>query len=236
MQTFTADADITLRFQFLQGTTPVLPDTNTAVYTLYGQDGLPVAGHVGEDVTVSTYFGTIELPSAVNEIETSFGKRTVVVTYEKSGAVYTIRISYRLVPFLNITVMPRDVRNFLGVNDSELPDDDIDLNRSYFAVREEVGSAVLATALASGELAETRANEAILYWAALDLLPSLQLRIAQQQADGPISFHRVSVRDFSKLETEARARLATALSTVSGRSETDYPLMITTNGADPITG
>lgn len=236
MRSYTAGTDITLRVEFLLAGQPIVPDTGTATYTLYGQDGAAITGHIDQALTVTTYYAMVELPSSVNAIATSFEKRTVVVNYEKAGSVYSFRVSYQLVPFLNITVIPRDVRKFLGVNESELPDDDIDLNRAYFAIRSEVGSTVLSTALSSGELAETRANEAVLYWAVLDILPSVQLRIAQQQADGPISFQRVAVRDFSKLETEARARLATALATVTGRATGAYPLMITTNDADPITG
>lgn len=236
MRTYVPGIDISIPVSFAQDGRPHVPDEDSATYTLLDASATPVLGHIDQSVVVSVNKATISLPAAVNEITTTFSKRTVVISYTVAGNPYEMRVVYRLMPSLNFTITPSDVRSYLGVNEGELRNDDVDLVRAYIAIQEEVGVTSLVDALSSGEIAEIRANEAILYWAALDLIPSLKLRVAQSEKDGPLSFTRPALKNFDELEQTTRARLTAALDSVTGRAETSSPLLITTNDADPITG
>jgi hypothetical protein len=69
---------------------------------------------------------------------------------------------YRLVPFLNLEIGPENVRNFVGVNPRELPDDEIDLTRAYFDIETQVTQPVLELMLAGAPAERKSANNAIL--------------------------------------------------------------------------
>ncbi|BCJ91784.1 hypothetical protein IZ6_25190 [Terrihabitans soli] len=236
---FLAGLSIAVPVFFTVSGDPKVPDSGTAVYTVYDQAGEPITGLI--DVPLSTGPTTTRTIISISQTYTSissgrFSKLTVIVRFVHGGMPHTLRIPVRLVPFINYSASPADVRSYCGVNASELPDGDIDIFEAFLTIESIVGQTELAAALAAGTKVEVSANMAILYAAALSVLPSLQLRVAQRQSDGPLTFDRAPIKDFSKLYGETQSLLTEALNLVTGRSEGDNPLLVLTTPVDPITG
>jgi hypothetical protein len=237
---FLAGSDITIPVRFERLGEPTIPTVGSVKYTLRGHDGLPIVGHTDVSVTTTTTTTSINLPlpAAVNTASLRIEKRHLFITYEVAGATYQMALSYRLVPFLNHTVTKDKVRSqFGGIAKHHLPDDDIDLVRAYLQIEEKVGQSTLDTALASGTVLEITANDAILWQAALDVLPSVQLRIMQKETDGALSFERGDLASsLPMLEESLRQKLLAAVNTISGRTTESLPLIAFALPTDPITG
>jgi hypothetical protein len=216
---------------------PRPPDADSVSYTLYGQDGEPLAADVAVPVgPVATEVRIVTDPST-DARTLRIEKRTMVVSWKVAGVPYSQRIVYRLSAFLNHTVTPDQIRSYLGVDARDLKDAEIDLIEAFLAAEERFTPELLDVALAQGGIVEQRANDAILYLAALRVIPSLQLRVAQEERDGPIGFTRQVVRDFSALEAKTRELLAEAVATVSTVNAVEtYNLMALSQPTDPITG
>lgn len=235
MKTYATDTDVTLSVAFVRDGQPVIPEPNTVEFTVYDHTGVPI--HTGSVATGAADYGVrILVPAEKNAITTSFSKRTVIVRATSGGMPIEERVVYRLMPFALHSVTPQDVRSYLGLDDSDLPDDDIDIAKAYLELQIEVGRGQFDAALSSGEEPEIRANDAIIYKTVLDLIPSLQNRVAQAETDGGLSFKRNPVRDYNSLATLTRERLSSALSLITIGVEPSYTFMTTTNDADPITG
>lgn len=235
MLTFEAGAAVTLPVTLINNGQPAVPDPGTAVLSVYAPDGTQLYTE-GLTTGPTDHRLFVTIPAEHNTITTAFSRRKVVVTASRGGSPFSASTFYRLMPAMNFTVRPADVRNFLGVNDSELPDEDIDLAQSLLDLEFILGREPLAAALISGEESELRANEAILYHAALTIIPSLMNRVAQQDSDGSLTFRRHSRKDFSDLKRIAEGRLSAAVAVVSPQNDPGFSLLITTQDADPITG
>lgn len=223
------------------GHEPVIPDSGTVKYTVRDHNGVPIPGLVDVSYVTgpTTHVLNILLPSFANTLAAGkkFERRTITVVYEKATVPYSVSVNYRVVPFLNHAVTPQSVRNFLGVNATELPDDDIDLSRAYFRASEIIGATQLVTALSSGNMDEVDANLAIEMLAVIDIIPSLRQRVAQQEQNGVKMFSRPAIKDFDALQAEAERRLQSALGGLAINLEAEpFTLLVTTQDPDPILG
>ncbi|TPJ51675.1 MULTISPECIES: hypothetical protein [unclassified Mesorhizobium] len=235
MRTFEAGGDVTLPVNLTYNGQPAVPDTGTAVLSVTGPDGAVL---FTQDLTTGPTDAVlvVTVPAEHNEISTSFSRRVVRVSAQRGGIPFDSVTTYRLVPKILYSVQPKDVRSFLGVNESELPDEDVDLSAALLNLEFQVTRTTLAAALTSGEEAEVRANEAVLYRAVLDIIPSLSNRVAQEETDGALSFKRNARKDFSELKKAAEGRLSAALAIINPVIDPGYAILITTTDADPITG
>lgn len=242
MQDFLSGEIVNLTFRYGEGSEPTIPDVGTVTYTVLDHSGNAIAGLTNVSVTTSssTFQSTIAVPAINNTIDPSksFERRTVFVRYQKSGEYFYQRVGYRLIPFLAYTATPEHVRAFLGVNKNELPDSDIDLFASYLFVSEAFTDPNLFTdALLAGDNTELIANEALVMRAAIDIIPSLQNRVAQSEKDGVRGFDRIKITDYSALLAEAYRRYNAAIGVIgSNVVALDYTLLITTQDTDPVTG
>lgn len=236
MLTFEAGKAASLPVNFVKNGQPAIPDQGSAVLSVSAPDGTELyTENLVTGPTDHRVFVTV--PAEHNEIITSFARRLVTITALRGGEAFTVSETYRLVPVIQYTVRPQDVRDFLGVNTGELPDDAIDLAQSLLDLEFEITRAVMSAALTSGEVAELRANDAILYHTALKLIPGLSNRVAMEESDGALSFRRNARKDFADLQKTAQGRLSAALAAINPSVvDPGYPLMITTTDADPITG
>lgn len=235
MRTFVAGKDVTLPVPLTYNGQPAVPDSGTAVLHVLGPDGSEVyTQNLMTGPTDAVIVVTV--PAANNAITTSFSRRTVMISAERAGIPFESIVVYRLVPAINYTVTPADVRGFLGVNENELPDQDVDLTAALMDLEFNFTRATMTTALTSGEEAEVRANEAILYTAVLKLIPSLANRVAQEESDGALSFKRNSRKDFTEIRLAAQAGLSAAIAVISPVIDPGFAVLITTQDADPITG
>lgn len=235
---FLSGHDLTIKVMFLAFGKPVVPDTGSVTYTFYDDEGEVIDA----DVTLTPASGaittTIPLEAVDNEIDETkrFERRTVIVNFEKGDQSYSVRQSYRLIPFLNYDLDSSQVRSALGVSPKELADGEIDIVGAYFGVEaiEGMSATILSDALKSTDISIRKAaNDAILYTAVLGQVGSLQLRLSQSETNGPIGFKRfASTPDFALIGRTALARLSSAISKLTGSTAVVVPILSFTDSID----
>jgi len=239
MKDFIAGEDIRFPVSFMVGGQPALPDEGTVTYSLRDHEGNPIAALTDVPVvtTPTTHYVELDIPGEHNTLTPGkrFERRIVFVKFKSNGISRGIRDTYRLIPFLNHSVTPAQVRSFLGVNDTELPDEDIDLTEAYFAVEDQLGSDTLSNHLVSGTTQELAANMMIRMRAVLNIIPSLKQRVAQEESSGQKSFLRPVIRDFDALRVEAEKRYLAASEELSSGQMLSLNLVVVTQDTDPIT-
>lgn len=238
MRSFLAGHDVTLVVPLNLNGEPFIPDSGSVKWTLRDSAGQAVPAYTDQPVTMPAG-GTeavILIPAAANALGTGrFTKRTVVLTATKTLRPVFINVAYRLTPWLNTTVTPDRVRAFIGVDNGELPDDDVDIVTAYFDVEDELTEPTLTAALSADNADERAANDAILAQTVLNLLPSLPLRLSQSESNGVFQVQRPKI-DLAELERRASGLLADALDTVSARIVADPDILLVVTTVDPITG
>jgi hypothetical protein len=113
--------------------------------------------------------------------------------YTVGGIVYTGERRYRLEAFLPFGLARDGVRRKLGVEVHELEDDSIDLVSAYGKFTELVGADELAFIEAAGGYPAIVICDAIEALAALAVVPSLQVSLAQKESSGTNQFHRAAI-------------------------------------------
>lgn len=223
--------------RFLVDGQPRPPDLGSVTYSLYGQIGDLILEN--EPVTTGPTTTQIQIapPDATDVRQLRFEKRTMVVKWTVGGLPYSQRLVYRLTAFLNHTVLPEHVRSYLGVKEKDLADSEIDLISAYLEAEDKLTAELLDITLSAGGLEERRANDVILYLAALRIIPSLKLRVAQEEREGTIGLVRAQLRDFADLEATTVSRLDEALQDISTATIVDTPILIVASlPTDVITG
>ena len=218
---------------------PVIPDFGSVSYSLFDAAGNSLV--IDEPVVTgpTSFQASLSIPATWNSVAISsrFSRRHIQLTYQVSGAVFQTNISYRVIPKLTHSVGPSEVRGFLGVNLWELEDSDIDLTGAYFDVEASVGRQVLEEALISGNILELKANELIRMRAAIQVIPSLRHRVAQEEKNGVKSFQRPTIKSYDDLLAAAQKRYDEALGVLVDQSGSEqYILIVVTQDTDPITG
>lgn len=221
--------------QFRNRGEPAIPDQGSVTYTLRGHDGALLAGHAAVPVETGALAveTVITVPADQNLIAGSLERRSITVNWTFKSAPKETRLSYWLHAWLNFSTTPADVRKYIGANESELPDDDIDLVEAYIEVAKMVTVEALVSKLQTDPL---QAENALLAYAVLSVIPSLKSRMAQEQADGVLSFTRPDLRNFDELRVEARSMLDNFVLNTAGQSLGDTPLLAFGTRPDVITG
>ena len=236
----TSGSDAFLNFQFIEGGEPFIPDVGTVTYTVLNHSGTPIVGLI--DVPVTTTTSTFQIPivvAAINNtinVSKKFERRVVIVKYQRGGIYGRGVINYRVISTMYFSVTPTDVRNFIGLQEKELEDKDIDLINSYLYVQRDLDTIDIDALLTSGTTDEIAANEMIKMRTVLDVLQSVRQRISQEETNGITGFKRLTIKDFDSLEMVARGRYEQAFSDLSDVVVADITLILTTTDADPITG
>src|SRR5690606_8939185 len=137
---------------------PVVPDANSVTFTVRDNAGQVVVDKEPVTMATASSEATVTIPADKNGVAGRFGQRVVTVNFTKSGRPLAMREAYRLTAWLNTTVTEDEVRNFIGVERGELPDDAVDITAAYLDVEQAVGPAALEAALASGDRQQTLAN------------------------------------------------------------------------------
>jgi hypothetical protein len=225
---------------FIIGTQPVAPDVGSVTYTIKDQLGVPMPGltDIAYMTTATTYQMQILVPSSAHAIGAarSFERRSVVVNLKVNAEEVQFTRSYRVIPQPIHAVTPAEVRGFIGIEEHELPDTDIDLLAAFLLVEKDIGAAELATALTSGTTAELSANTLVRMRAVLDVLPSAKQRMAQSEKNGVKEFSRVDLKELDKLKKEAEERYQEAYDDIVVTTETTPSLFLVTANTDAITG
>lgn len=233
-----AGAPAALTIPFIIGTQPVAPDPGSVTYTLRDQTNTPMVGWTDVPYSGTGYEMKVLISSQAHRISGArrFERRTLVVTFKTGGEEMQITRTYRVIPEQLHDTTAADVRAFIGIEEHELPDDDIDLLAALLVVEKELTPAVLNRALVSGTTDELAANTLIKMRAVLDVLPSAKQRMAQSETNGVKQFSRVDLKELDKLKFEAERRYQDAFDELVIVNETNVSIFLVATGADVITG
>lgn len=230
------NATLSVAFMF-QGDYEI-PDANSVTYTLRDNLGNAVPGYVDLPLTPAAGATSVSIviPGSENTNAKTFELRTVVVSYTVNGAGRAIPFTYRVINFVQMTATPDDVRRLLSVAANELPDSDIDLIEAYFLVANEVTPSVLTTALSAGDITTIAANKALAARAALEVIPTLQLRILQVEQSATDVAKRYSGVDFQAVRDYVASVYAQNKATFTGITTVTYEMAVMVTPLDAVTG
>lgn len=236
MQSRTAGEDQLFFVDILVDGEFAVPDAGSIKLTLRDNPGSIFTGFnavAQVDTNLSTVLVTV--PSAQNSIGSAlFETRYVKLDYKVGGRPFSESFMYRLTPFLPIQSTERDVRGLVGADEKELPDEDIDLVKSYFILLDEYGAA-FGTALTDSTVGGLYANQAIAIHAALEVLPSLQLKIRQVEKFNNAESQRGKI-DFEQLKEDLQELLTRNLEQVFSANVTSQVVLMVSSPTDVITG
>lgn len=235
MKWFQAGEDLTFDIEIIVDGVPALPDDGTVTVTVRDQSGTVLDGLDHKPITVPGTTASISVPAGANAIAGDTESRFVTLAYVAGGQSRHQQASYALYPFLPIEATEDAVRGLLGVSRDELPDDDIELVPAYFDLKADNGDA-FANAFTASDRKRQQANRALAARAALDALPSLQLRVFQARTIENATFTRFQAVDFAKLRDDLTELMQLALNGVSANTTVTYPtLLVVSTPTDPVT-
>lgn len=177
---------------------PPLDTTNPNSTITWGvvdaSGAIPDAAFYNRTETVSSTTTSLgfNIAPSVNQKTTSGATefRYARVSWEGVAGTFYAEFSYTLITRTPISISTDDVRGAYGMNIDELPDDDINLAAAVMLVRYALAPGVFDAALVAGDQTTLWANNAVKYRAAIELLPSLRLRVAQMAASDSSKFQR----------------------------------------------
>lgn len=212
------------------------PDGNIDWELLDGTGGVLTAGNVAPEAASVSAVITITGPQnvIVEAGDPLFAHRELSWSYTVGGIGQSGRLRYRLEAFLPLGVSEEGVRGKLGVEDHELEDAKIDLVSAYSNFQATVGAAELAAVEGQAILVACDAIEAL---AALRILPTLQVSLANKESSGTNQFSRDKI-DWKALRAHLENLLALGYAAVNPATDTTAnlaPLLVVVVRDDPVT-
>lgn len=249
-----ANEDYTQCIDFKVNGNFVLPDNslysfkirNTAGEVIYSKDNLtigtsPVANDINTHEVLPVDCAMINIPAEFNTKEegTQYESRILEVTFYVDGKPCVSKYNYRVIDYAFFEATPKDVREYYGLNEGELPDDAIDLINSYMLAWSTNGDKFIEC-LRAGGLASIRANRLITLYAAKDVYTSIRLRVNQEENDGSSKFIRyLNKIDWDKFLINLNSEITELELNLSGTEEftrTEYSPFFLGAVTDAITG
>lgn len=238
MRNFPVDQNASITVNFLVDGNLVPADANSVTYTVRNNSG----GILTQDASIPNLAGDTQailtIPAAQNTIADGldFERRFVTLRFTHDGSSYEQQISYRVIPFIPSSATAQDVRNKLGLSSVELSDDDVDLVAAYFELRNKMTAGTLQTALTSGTVNARHAEEAIVISAAIQVLPSLQLRALQAKESDGSAARRFSELDIRQIRSDLTRRRSELVSLMIGQEDTELARVVLTNDTEQFPG
>lgn len=227
---FLADQDATLTVDYVVDGEFVIPAT--ATFTLRNAAGAVI--HSGSLPAAATS-EQLTIPAAYNGLTGQTEGRFLEIQFLSAGRHYARRLPYRLTNFVPLTVTPEEVRSLLGLDASELRDEEIDLIGAYYK-RLWTDGDTFATGITAGDQRGQAANDAVALTAALEVAGSLPMRtrILVRAEDSQVQ--RSANIDFDALRRDLTSRLEDTLRISNQLVEEDQTVFILTQPTDVITG
>lgn len=181
--------------------------TGAVSYELLGNNGValltttatPAADAVSLLLNIPATHNSCALPL--------FENRTLTWNYMTAQGLVSGRIAYRVQRPIPFAASGDGVRSKLGIEAHELKDDEIDLVTAYAELLEMGNPSVHTQSGDRDGLLCIHAIEAI---AALLVLPSLQLKLAQRETGGTNEYQRYGKVDWQRIEMELQSHVARA--------------------------
>lgn len=184
-----ADTAVSFPIEFPSGQ----PDGNV-VWKLYGPGSTQL-----DTGTIAVPVGALSINLLIDAPNNGLGAgeyasyRDLTWTYTVGGAVVNGEVRYTLEARLPFGVSTDGVRAKLGITEAlDLPDGDISLVKAFSNFRSIVTPAVLDPAVSSG-LYDLAVRDAIEAMAALDLLPTMVVRVAAKESSGTNTYQRQDI-------------------------------------------
>lgn len=236
---FLSNRAITFSVPFEKGTDFFTPDVGTVSFTVRDNTGQPIDGLT--DVAVTTTSSTTRLDIALSAEQTSISglleNRYVEVRYESRGLAGVINTSFRLRPFVPMSVTGDEVRSFLGLTEHELGDDEMEFYWGYLRAKMDVPA--VDAALVAGDMTTLLVNDMIKGAVVIKLIASLPLRVAKSEQSEASQFARLdALIDFKALLAAAQDLYQKGVTALGVPPLVpNYPLFMATGPAvDPIRG
>jgi hypothetical protein len=168
---------------------------------------------------VSTTETQILLPASDTKVPVGqdFVPLFVAVRYIFGGRTYTNSGTINIAPFIPMSAGADDVRQILGLPADELPDAEIEIIPSYFRLLRDYPK--IPQTLLAGTVDTISVNRAIALQAAVDLIPSLQLRVGKKLKGDTQEFERFNTIDWGLLKTQIEGELDTRLTDLYSTAE-----------------
>lgn len=232
MWVFSGD-DHTVLIDYIVDGEHVIP--TSASVTVRDHVGNPLISNSVLDVTSTQV--SFEVSGANNTLVGSnvVESRFLNVYFLYEGRQYRRDLSYRITEFVPLSVTAEDVRSEIGVDQSELADHEVDLLRAYHQLVTDYGSA-FSDSLTVGTSLFMEANEAVVLRAAINLIPSLNLRVGVQISAEENKFQRMSEFDPDHIQNVLASRLAAIMDLITGEDATTVDPLTLVTPTDVITG
>lgn len=245
MQYAIADENNTIPVDLMVGDQYVSPDDLLYSYkiidnknnVLYSEQDVSIS----EDATLKDRV-LITANSDVNTLEEGsvFGDRYIIVNFNYESLPVRIRSQYRVIKDLFYNANVDSVRKIFGINESELADDELDMNNIYIQAYMDLGEDFENAILSTGK-ANYRANRIITLRGALSIFSAVRLLIAESQSSGTNTFLRnLKNIDWDGLKEDLENELAALESDIEGdgTDTPDYytPFALGSRTPDVITG
>lgn len=213
--------------------------TSDLTYTLYNQDGSIALTETAPIIDGQVSY-IIEIPAGSNSLTTPlFEQKRLEWEYDTATEAVSDSLTYVLHAPIGFPVSNEGVRDMLGVDKDELPDEQIDLFQGYMAFRQLVNEADLSTYQNSGDLDSYRISKAIEAATALLVFPSLQVRLPKKYDSGTSSYERWTNIDWDGLNSSITGVLMTGAGILISDDDL-YPTLdifvLSDVGTDAITG
>jgi hypothetical protein len=214
--------------------------TSNLVYTLKNQAGDTV---VTNSVAIAT--GQLSYLVEITPLQNTmtnplFEKMTLEWEYTTATQAIDDSFSYIIHAPIGFPVSIEGVRSLLGVNEDELPDEEVNLFEGYLAFRTLIGETVDLTPLvSSGNLSTYNMTKAIEACTALALFPTLQIRLPRKYDSGTSSYERWNNIDWEALASSLNGIIGIGLEIAVPDFDyySDNPIFVLSDrGPDAITG
>jgi hypothetical protein len=189
--------------------------TGAVVYSVLDNTGIPLTGY--DDVSVTPPVGALSIVVVVsgddNTVATPlFETRTLIWEYTTTEGVQTGRVRYRVEKAIPFAVSPDGVRDKLGVEPHDVPDDRIDLLKAYATLASYYTAGALTPYETSGDYTALLISDAIEAVAGLEAIPWMQLSVAKKESSGTNTYERYGEVDWAALT----ASLTSYITAVNG--------------------
>jgi hypothetical protein len=214
--------------------------TSDLTYTLYNQDGDVVLTETVPIISGQLSY-TVEIPAGSNTLSKPlFEQMTLEWEYDTATEAVIDDFKYTIHLPIVFPVSNQGVRDMLGVNSDELPDEDISLFEGYMYFRELAGEDTdLSVYEDTGDFDSFRITKAIEAATALLVFSTLQVRLPKKYDSGTSSYERWTTIDWASLNGELGAKLSLGLEVANINAEL-WPVIdifrLSDVGTDAITG
>lgn len=227
---YEAEEDVTFTIDYQVDGEFVTP--TSASYKLRAHDGTVLDAGTLSVAGTSVEFTIL---AAQHSIASAWETRYLLVSFVAGGKQYLRTIAYQLGTFVPMTASKDKVRALIGLDGSELPDDDLDLHEAYFELADEYETDFTDAFTAVGTK-NRLANQAVALKAALNVIQSVPLRTKIQVRTENTTVARSDKIDFERLAAALENKLHSTLQDLIVTSVVNTALFELSTPTDAITG